>query len=122
MAALDHPCNDIVAPVTDGELELQEDLCRCEHRRPLPADQVEDSRPQPSSGTVQRILEGVPHEGGEISRPRAATGAPSRTRTLSGLRSAWTMSGASRGGGTSAHTSRRRSTRADTTEEYPESL
>jgi hypothetical protein len=38
MAALDHPWNDIVAPETDGPLELQEDLCRCEHRRPLPAD------------------------------------------------------------------------------------
>ena len=114
MAALDHPCNDIVAPETDGPLELQEDLCRCEHRRPLPADHDEDSRPQPPSDTVQRILEGVPLEGGEISRPRAlpafliSTTAPSRTRTLPGLRSAWTMSGTSRGGGTSAHTSRRR--------------
>jgi hypothetical protein len=38
MAALDHPWNDIVAPVTDGDLEHQKDLCRCEHRRPLPAD------------------------------------------------------------------------------------
>ena len=38
MAALDHPWNDIVAPVTDGDLEHVEDLCRCEHRRPLPAD------------------------------------------------------------------------------------
>src|SRR4051812_4366314 len=76
MAALDHPCNDIVAPETDGPLELQEDLCRCEHRRPLPADQGEDSRPQPPSDTVQRILEGVPLEGGEISRPRAATCVP----------------------------------------------
>ena len=77
MAALDHPCNDIVAPETDGPLELQEDLCRCEHRRPLPADQDEDSRPQPPSDTVQlRIPEGVPHEGGEISRPRAATCVP----------------------------------------------
>ena len=47
MAALDHPCNDIVAPETDGPLQLQEDLCRCEHRRPLPADHDEDSRPQP---------------------------------------------------------------------------
>jgi hypothetical protein len=73
MAALDHPCNDIVAPETDGPLELQEDLCRCEHRRPLPAHHDEDSRPQPPSDTVQRILEGVPLEGGEISRPRAAT-------------------------------------------------
>jgi hypothetical protein len=34
MARLDHPCNDIVAPETDGPLELQEDLCSCEHRRP----------------------------------------------------------------------------------------
>src|SRR5262245_31786520 len=42
MAALDHPCNDIVAPETDGPLELQEDLCRCEHRRSLPADHDED--------------------------------------------------------------------------------
>ena len=63
MAALDHPWNDIVAPVTDGELEHVEDLCRCEHRRPLPADQVEDSRPQPPSDTVQRILEGVTTRG-----------------------------------------------------------
>jgi hypothetical protein len=38
MAALDHPWNDIVAPVTDGDLEHVEDLCRCEHCRPLPAD------------------------------------------------------------------------------------
>src|SRR5689334_21955114 len=74
MAALDHPCNDIVAPETDGPLELQADLSRCEHRRPLPADQGEDSRQQPPSDTVQRILEGVPLQGGEISRPRAATG------------------------------------------------
>src|SRR5215472_4997948 len=58
MAALDHPCNDIVAPVTDGDLEHVEDLCRCEHRRPLPAAHDEDSRPQPLSDTVQRILEG----------------------------------------------------------------
>ena len=76
MAALDHPCNGIVAPVTDGPLELQEDLCRCEHRRPLPADQGEDSRLQPPSGTVQRILVGVPLEGGEVSRPRAAACVP----------------------------------------------
>src|SRR5512133_2171436 len=68
LAALDHPWNDIVAPVTDGDLEHVEDLCRCEHRRPLPADQDEDARPQLPSDTVQqRILEGVPHEGGEIS-------------------------------------------------------
>jgi hypothetical protein len=38
MAALDHPWNDIMTPVTDGDLEHVEDLCRCEHRRPLPAD------------------------------------------------------------------------------------
>ena len=76
MAAVDHSWNDIVAPETDGPLELQEDLCRCEHRRPLPADQVEDSRPQLPSDTVQRILEGVPLEGGEIGRPRAATRVP----------------------------------------------
>ncbi len=76
MAALDHPWNDIVAPATDGDLEHVEGLCRCEHRRLLPADQVEDSRPQPPSDTGQRILEGVPHEGGEISRPRAATCVP----------------------------------------------
>jgi hypothetical protein len=38
IAALDHAWNDIVAPVTDGDLEHVEDLCRCEHRRPLPAD------------------------------------------------------------------------------------
>src|SRR5690348_13875135 len=63
MAALDHPCNEIVAPETDGPLELQEDLCRCEQRRSLPADQGEGSRPQPPSDTVQRILEGVPLEG-----------------------------------------------------------
>ena len=54
MAARDHPCNDIVAPETDGPLELQEDLCRGKHRRPLPADQGEDSRPQPPSDTAQR--------------------------------------------------------------------
>ena len=42
MAAIDHPWNDIAAPVPDGDLEHVEDLCRCEHRRPLPADQVED--------------------------------------------------------------------------------
>jgi hypothetical protein len=30
MAALNHPCNDIVAPETDGQLELREDLRRCE--------------------------------------------------------------------------------------------
>ena len=131
MAALDHPWNDIVAPVTDGDLEHQEDLCRCEHRRPLPADQVEDSRPQPPSDTVQRgswkvyhwrvvrSVARVPLPAFPIST--TATTAPSRTRTLLGLRSAWTMSGDSRGGGTSAHTSRRRSTKADTTEEYPES-
>jgi hypothetical protein len=45
MAALDHPWNDIVAPVTDGDLEHVKDLCRCEYRRPFSADQVEDSRP-----------------------------------------------------------------------------
>jgi len=43
---------------------------------PLPADHDEDSRPQPPSDTGQRILEGVPLEGGEISRPRAATCVP----------------------------------------------
>src|SRR3954454_15423437 len=59
MAALDHPWNDMVAPVTDGDLEHVEDVCRCEHRRPLPADQDENSRPQLLSDTVQqRILEG----------------------------------------------------------------
>src|SRR3954464_6425298 len=74
VAALDHPWNDIVAPVTNGDLEHVEDLRRCQHRRPVPADQVENSRPQSPSDTVQqRILEGVPHQGGEISRPRAAT-------------------------------------------------
>ena len=36
MGALDQPWNDIVAPVTDGHLELQEDLCRCEHRSHVP--------------------------------------------------------------------------------------
>src|SRR4051812_14080771 len=47
-----------------------------------------------------------------------ATTAPSRTRTLLGVaRSARTMSGASRGGGTSAHKSRMRSTKAETAEE-----
>src|SRR3954467_5925295 len=51
MAALDHPRNDIVPPVTDGPLERQEDLCRCEHRHPVPADQVEDRRPQPPPNT-----------------------------------------------------------------------
>ena len=44
MGALDHPWNDLVAPVTDGPLKLHEDLGRCEHRRCLPADQVEDPR------------------------------------------------------------------------------
>src|SRR3954454_24369963 len=74
MAALDHPRNDIVPPETDGPLERQKDLCRCEHRRPLPADEVEDPRPQPSPNTVQQwILEGVPNEGDEICRPRAAS-------------------------------------------------
>src|SRR5258707_12804220 len=76
MAALDHPCNDIVAPETDGPLELQEDLCRCEHRRPLPTDHDEDSRPQPPSDIAQRILEGVPLQGEDISSPRAATSVP----------------------------------------------
>src|SRR5690242_5116665 len=76
MAALDHPGNDIVAPETDGPLELQEDLCRCEHRRPLPAGRGEDSRPQPPPDTVQPIVEGMPLEGGEISRPRAAACVP----------------------------------------------
>ena len=45
VATLDHPWNDIVAPVTDGELEHVEDVCRCEHRRPLMADQDKDFRP-----------------------------------------------------------------------------
>src|SRR5215469_1157367 len=76
MAALDHSWNEIVAPETDGPLELQENLCRCEDCRPLPADQDQDSRPQPPSDTVQRIGEGVPLEGGEISRPRAAACVP----------------------------------------------
>ena len=59
------------------------------------------------------ILEGVPHEGGEVSRPRAATCVPDihdrhhrsvTDQDIAGVeRSAWTMSGASRGGGTSAH-------------------
>ena len=48
-----------MAPVTDGDLEHQEDLCRCDHRRPLPTDEDEDSCPQSPSDTVQRILEGV---------------------------------------------------------------
>ena len=130
MAALDHPWNDIVAPVTDGTSRVPEDLCRCEHRRPLPADQGEDSRPQLPSDTVQRNRGRVPLEGGEISRPHAATCVPDihdrhhrsvTDQDIAGVRSAWTMSGASRGGGTSTHTSRRRSTKADTTEEYPES-
>src|SRR3954451_3305230 len=73
MAAGDDPWNDIVAPEADGPLELQEDLCSCEHRRSLPVDQLEDSGPQPPPDTVQRILEGVPLESREISRPRAAT-------------------------------------------------
>src|SRR5687767_2190311 len=77
MAALDRAWNDIVAPLSDRVLEHVEDVCRCEHRRPLPADQVEDSRPQPPSDTVQlRILEAVPHKGGEVFRPRAATCVP----------------------------------------------
>ena len=76
MAAFDHPGNDIVAPETDGPFELQEDLGRGEHRRPLPAGHVEDSRPQLPSDIIQRIPEGVPLEGGEISRPRAATCVP----------------------------------------------
>src|SRR4051794_33830578 len=76
MGALDHSCNDIVARVTDWPFELQEDLCRDEYRRPLPTAQVEHSGPHPRSDTVQRILEGVPLEGGEISRPRAATYVP----------------------------------------------
>src|SRR5215213_6465272 len=89
MAALDHLWNDIVASVTDGDLEAQEDLCRCEDRRPLPADQDEDSRPQPPPDTVQRILEGVPHElvrsVARVPLPAfpistTATTAPSRTR------------------------------------------
>src|SRR3954467_10384876 len=74
MAALDQPRNDIVPPETDGPLERQEDLRRGKHRGLLPADQVEDPRPQPPPTTVQqRTLEGVPNEGHEISRPRAAT-------------------------------------------------
>ncbi len=49
-----------------------------------------------------------------------ATTSPSRTRTLLGVEiSAWTMSGAPRGGGTPAHASRRRSTKASTSTEYP---
>ena len=77
MAALDHSLNDIVPPETDGPLQRKEDLRRCEHRRPLPVDQVEDPRPQPPPNTVQqRILERVPNEGDEISRSRAATCVP----------------------------------------------
>ena len=56
MAARDHPWNGIVAPITDGDLEHVEDLCCCEHRRRLPADQVEDSRPQPPPDIVQQRI------------------------------------------------------------------
>ncbi len=45
VAALDHRWDGLVASVTYGDLEHVEDLCCGEHRRPLPADQVEDSRP-----------------------------------------------------------------------------
>jgi len=41
MAALDHPWNDIVAPVTDVELERHEN-CVAASTAPLPNRQVED--------------------------------------------------------------------------------
>ena len=64
----------VVAPEADAPLELQQDLRRREHRRPVPADRGEDPRPQPTADPVQRCVEGVPLEGREIGRARAAPG------------------------------------------------
>src|SRR4051794_37112623 len=77
MAALDHCWNIDVALVTDGELDHEENVCRYQHRRVLPADQGENPCPQLRSDSVQsRIPKCVPPEGGEIGRPRAATCVP----------------------------------------------
>jgi hypothetical protein len=93
MAALDHPWNDIVALVTDGDLEHVEDLCRCEHRRPLPADQVDNPRPQPPSDAVQqRILKGVPSAGISTVEHARRHGCVRRSWHGVGLkRSRWTV-------------------------------
>ena len=94
MAALDHPCNDIVAPETDGPLELQEDLCRCGHRRPSQPTTtrilVHSRLRTPASGSwkvchwrVVRSVARVPLPAFPIST--TATTAPSTDQDIAGI-------------------------------------
>ena len=130
ISALDYRWNEIVTPETDGPLELQEDLCRCEHRRLLPSDEREDFRPQPPSDTVQWVLEGMPLKRDEIGRPRPAACVRDvheryyrsvTDQDVAGVEVGMDHVRCRSGGETSAHISRTRSTRADTPEECLES-
>jgi hypothetical protein len=78
-AAADHLWNGIVAPVTDGGLKHVEGLCRCEHCRPLPADQVEDSPPQSPSDVGDPMPEPDP------SKLKPRTAAPTTTARRKGV-------------------------------------
>ena len=130
MAAVDYLGDSVAAHKPNAELELQKNLRRGECSRPLPANEVEDPCPQPGADAVQRIVERVPLEGDEISRPRAAScvlnvddrhhGSVAR-QDVAGIEVGVDHVGGLWGGRRSAHASSRRSTRDDAAEEYPES-